>query len=167
MSALVQLQGESNREFRERNELARQAWLTGQTRRGQRGHVMLQSEHKFFGVAPSTIRPSFVSFFDYRADDINQLDGAFAAFNPSRWPVHYDERAHKPHSIEAPEIWRANEKKITGRQFNVRLNWNWCDGAEKPSAQFEAVPEDLPPPGPNRPGRTDSGNTPLPVTRRG
>lgn len=163
---VVQRQGESNREFSERHELARQAWLAGQTRRGQRGQVMLQSEHKFFAVAPSSIRSSFVSFFDYRTDDLNQLGGAFAAFNPSRWPVYYDERAHKPHSIEAPEIWRANEKTITGRLFNVRLNWNWCNGAEKPVAEFEAGADDLPPPGPNRPGRTDSGNTPLPVKNR-
>ena len=160
---ITQRSGESNREFRERYAVERQAWTQNQSRKGQRGKVMLQSEHKFLPVAPSTIRPSFVSFFDYRADDTNLLDGVYARYNPVWWPVFYDERAHKPHNIEVPAIWRETETSVKGRTFNARLVWNWCDGGDKPAATFEVVPGDLPPPGPNRPGRTDSGNTSLPV----
>jgi hypothetical protein len=160
---LTQRGGESNREFRERYAVERQVWTQNQSRKGQRGKVMLQSEHKFFPVAPSTIRSSFVSFFDYRADDANLLDGVYARYNPAWWPVHYDERAHKPHNIETPAIWRETETSVRGRAFNARLLWNWCDSGEKPVATFEVVPGEMPPPGPNRPGRTDAGNTTLPV----
>ena len=162
----IQQQGETNREFRERQQLATQTWLDAQTRRGQRGQILIQSEHRFFPVAPSTIRSSFVSFFDYRADDVSLLDGAFSPFNPARWPIYYDERAHKPHSIDEPAIWRSKQATNAVREFNIRLTWNWCAGGEKPIAQFESGPDDLPPPGPNRPGRSDSGNTELQIIRK-
>lgn len=137
-----------------------------QSRRGQRGQVMIQAEHKFFTVPPADLKSSFVSFFDYRADDARLLDGVFAPFNPYRWPVYYDERAHKPHSINEPEIWRTVGNNDP-RTFNARLVWNWCENGEKPVAYFEVGPDDLPPPGPNRPGRTDSGTTELPLRQRG
>ena len=161
---LTQNPGESARQFRDRKKEALIEWQAKQSRRGQKGEVILEAEHKFFATDPATIKESFVLFQNYRLNDMIALNGQFASFNPSRWPIYYDERAHKPHSITVPRIWDTNEETSPKRVFQAKLVWNWCKDESKPSAQFEIDTTNLPPPGPNRPGRSESGDTDLPIT---
>lgn len=163
---LTQNPGETNREFRDRKAAFNIDWLSKQSRIGQKGEVILQAEHRFFAVNFDEVKKSFVVFEDYRQNDTVDLAGKFAPFNPSRWPVLYDERAHKPHSFKQPDIWNTSNVRGSTRQFGAKLIWNWCEAGDKPKAQFEIDAKDLPPPGPNRPGRTDAGNTELPIVSK-
>ena len=154
---IPRLTGERDRDWKERVFEATQAWRKLQSRRGQRGEIRIQSSHRIFASAAAGLAGGFVSFLDYRAADTEFMDGLFARFNPARWPVFYDERAHKLHSVEEPPVWRESVA-FSENEFTGVLNWNWCDKHSPVRAVFEMPDGTLPPPGPNRPGRTDRGN---------
>ncbi|MEY4631896.1 MAG: hypothetical protein RIQ81_2016 [Pseudomonadota bacterium] len=162
MPIVEQLPGERLRDWRNRKFEVEQAWRKEQSRRGQRGEIHFQATHKLYAVPASRVVSAFISFFDYRGNDLEFQGGAFARLSPARWPVYFDERAHKPHSFEEPEIWRAGAP-VSSRDFNAVLKWDWCDTKTNVKAVFEPGPGGLPRPGPNRPGRNDRGNADLEI----
>lgn len=160
--SLPRLAGERVSDWRERTLETTNAWKKLQSRRGQRGEIRIHSKHRVYASPVAGNTRDFVSFFDYRTADTVFMGGLFARFNPARWPVFYDERAHKLHSVQEPTLWR-ERAPLSENEFEGVLTWNWCDRQSTVTAVFESVRGDLPPPGPNRPGRTDSGNAVLEI----
>lgn len=162
MPVVEQLPGERLRDWRNRKFEVEQKWRSEQTRRGQRGEIHFQASHRLYAVRPSSVAGAFISFQDYRTDDTRFRDGIFARINPSRWPVYFDERAHKPHSFDEPGIWRSGTA-VSTHDFQAVLKWDWCDVSGKVKAVFETGQGGLPRPGPNRPGRDDRGNADIEI----
>jgi hypothetical protein len=135
----------------------------GITIKGLRGEIDLDA--RFFLFAGSQA-PSAAGFLDLRAfeksqDPLNQA--FFAKAHPYRWPVFYDERAHKEHSLQPPTDFAAQEPRALSRDhLRMKLVWESCDGS---SIGMEGlVPGGvLPVGGPNRPGREDRGTGMLPI----
>jgi hypothetical protein len=139
------------------------AGSTATSVKGLRGEVELDSRIFLFKGRDA---PSESGFLDLRAfhnspDPLNQA--FFGKTHPYRWPVYYDERAHKGHSLQAPKNFEAFQPKALSKDhFRMKLVWESCDG-------FAIGVEGLVPGGvmpvggPNRPMREDHGDGPLPI----
>jgi len=131
--------------------------------KGLRGVVELDARMYLFAGSQA---PSESGFQELRAYQKSQDPVVLAFFNktnPYRWPVYYDERAHKDHSLQAPRDFTAHEPKaLTQDHFRMRLVWESCDG--KTIGIEGQVPGGvIPVGGPNRPGREDRGAGFLPI----
>ncbi len=133
------------------------------TIKGLRGEIDLDA--RFFLFAGSRA-PNTSGFLELRAfeksqDPLNQA--FFSKAHPYRWPVFYDERAHKDHSLQAPRDFAMQEPHALSRdRLRMKLVWESCDGS---TIGIEGlVPGGvLPVGGPNRPGREDRGTGMLPI----
>ena len=131
--------------------------------KGLRGEVELDSRLFLFASAQA---PSVAGFLSLRGFQ-GSKDPGHQAFldktHPYRWPVYYDERAHKDHSLRAPvDFGEFESRALSQDHFQMRLVWDSCDGA---TVRVEGrVPGGvIPVGGPNRPMREDRGDSPLPI----
>ncbi len=76
-------------------------------------------------------------------------------YKPTRWPIYYDERAHKAHSLEAPQI-NSSAQPVETYEFDYILKWNWCN-TQTPHFELQKIRGVTPDQGPNRSGRDESG----------
>jgi hypothetical protein len=136
---------------------------TATTVKGLRGEVELDSRIFLFAGSQAPSESGFLELRDFQnsKDPLNQA--FFGKTNPYRWPVYYDERAHKDHSLQAPRNFAVFESKALSKdQFRMKLVWESCDGS---AIGVEGlVPGGvIPVGGPNRPMRDDHGDGPLPI----
>ena len=120
---------------------------------GTYGTVEIKAEHRVQILSPDFDESAFVTISDYNKPEL-PLYPRFAPYAPRGWPVYYDERAHKPHHLDRPASW--DLPAVSDKEFSMKFGWNWCE--DKLQAKVYVGRDSLPTPGPNRPGRTDSGN---------
>jgi hypothetical protein len=133
------------------------AGAQGTSLRGMRGQVRLSSRFLLWALSDAPQDRGFLSLRQFRESPDLRNQRFFEQANPGRWPIFYDERAHKPHSLDAPvDLQERLSAALSEDHFEMTLDWSSCSGEQ---VQIEAgVPaEGIPPPGPNRPGRDDQG----------
>lgn len=149
---------ESREQYSARNAKAYAEWLERASPRKSRGSVVIEATHFLLKEISAAQASSFYTIEDY-ASLPTLLSKKLARFAPDQWPIYYDERAHKPHSIDEPFQLHENEANIvTKNRFRMRMNWDWCDDSQGVRAEVMVGRGELPPAGPNRPGRSDSGS---------
>lgn len=158
--------GESMSDWDKRRGIARQEWLKKSKAQGTKGTVWILADHRFLLPTMGVDQENWIQPSDY-PKLTGDLLNIITRYSPRQWPIHFDERSHKPHLFSEPKIWNrsAEENQILSRRlFRMRLDWNWCE-ANQPVKIGIFVPKgELPPPGPNRPGRTDSGAKTVSIT---
>lgn len=154
--------GEKMEDWDKRRHAAFLEWLHKSWAKKSLGSVWLQAEHKLFSKQALTEKEVWIDPKDY-----SKLTGALletiTKLSSSRWPVHFDERAHKPHRFEEPLSWK-NPNALSQNRFRMRLDWNWCDLNQPVKVEAFVPKGEMPAPGPNRPGRTDSGENTIKVS---
>lgn len=151
------LPGETSSELRARIEAARTDWREAASPKHTTGQVTITLEMRLVNEDhQNVVATQFLDFSNYNqlAADNPTLAALFYKTAPNRWPVSYDERAHKPHAFTEPNIWNASTSSRTDT-LKARLEWNWCSPVI--SARIVVPRGQLLPPGPNRSGRTDHG----------
>ncbi len=122
---------------------------------GSRGEFLIHSEQ---AIVPKDRGPrsrEFITIDDYgpnRPDALMFLE----VMHPDQWPVYYDERAHKPHSLHRPALWGERAQwAISQTSFDLRLVWDACSRTGGLRVRALVPPGGLPGPGPNRFGRDE------------
>ncbi|MFM8270397.1 MAG: hypothetical protein ACKN9V_09440 [Pseudomonadota bacterium] len=154
--------GEKMEDWDKRRHAAFLEWLHKSWAKNSRGSIWLNAQHKLFSKQHLTEKDPWIEPRDYPKLSGNLLE-MITKLSSSRWPIHFDERAHKPHLFEEPKSW-TNPQVISKNQFRMRLDWNWCDPSQQVKVELFVPRGEMPPPGPNRPGRTDSGKNSIKVT---
>ncbi len=156
--SLKRLPNESLHEYQKRNSEAYQKWRASLSMRGHYGVIHINADHRLVPTLSAEESAEFIRTTQYE-NPSQLLFEKFLPYKSDRWPVYFDERAHKPHAIEKPSIWEKNF--ISQTVFVARLDWNACD--EKIKATFVVPKGGLPAPGPNRPGRPTSNTNTLTI----
>lgn len=159
--------GETSTEYRSRLDREKAAWRIAASPKGTRGRVDVRLDMRLVdGAFEDEAATQFLNFADYAAlGTANpQLKALFYKTAPNRWPVSYDERAHKPHNFSMPELWRVQaEVPLRQDKLRARFEWDWCDVDAPVQARIVFSPGSLLPSGPNRYGRGESGPTSISV----
>lgn len=155
--------GETVEQWDARRHKAYLEWLHRSWAKGTRGQLTLNSEHRLYEAENISTDDKWIQPKDYPylTGEALQLVSKYA---PRQWPIHFDERAHKPHSFLEPLTWRASAQPISVNKLRARLDWNWCDVNKPVVAEMFFPRGEMPPAGPNRPGRTDGGHNKIKVT---
>lgn len=154
------LPGESHADHTARIKAERERWWKASSPIGTKGNLWMTLTSRLVPLSITTDPlQGFIHFEDYgelrETDPI--LEAIFKRTAPGGWPVHYDERAHKPHAFFEPQLWTLSATNVREDMLTARLEWNWCD-AEAPLKARIVVPRGgTLPPGPNRGGRMDHG----------
>jgi len=139
-----------------------QANFNSRHARGLWGELVIRSEHRVLPRDAAPLPLDFTTIDDYRPGhpDYEEFMGRL---HPIRWPVYYDERAHKPHSIHLPQAWeRKKPAPLSVSVLEMRLIWDGCTEPGKMKVKALFPPGGLPAAGPNRFGRDeDSGRDSL------
>jgi hypothetical protein len=154
--------GEKMEEWDKRRHAAFLDWQEKSWAKNTKGSIWLNAEHKLFSKQSLIEKDNWIDPKDYSKLTGSLLE-TITKLSSSRWPVHFDERSHKPHLFEEPKNWK-NTQVVSQNRFRARLDWNWCDANQPVKVELFVAKGELPPPGPNRPGRTDSGKTSIKVT---
>jgi hypothetical protein len=155
--------GETMEQWDMRRHKAYLAWLHGSWAKGTRGQLHMKAEHRLYNADQLLPEDKWIEPKDYPHLTGNALQ-LITKYSPRQWPVYFDERAHKPHSFTEPQTWLTSENTISKHQFRMRFDWNWCDVSKPVVAEIFVPKGELPPPGPNRPGRSDHGERKIKVT---
>jgi hypothetical protein len=125
--------------------------------------LYLNAEHRLYRAHQISQEDNWIQPKDYPhlTGEALQL---VSKYSPRQWPVYFDERAHKPHSFTEPQTWHGAEEPVSNHRFRMRLDWNWCDLSKPVVAELFVPRGEMPPAGPNRPGRTDAGQSKIKVT---
>lgn len=154
--------GEKMEDWDKRRHRAYLEWLKKSWVKNTKGSIFLRAEHKLFSKQVSMNQDPWIDPKDYPKLTGDLLD-KITKYSPSRWPVNFDERAHKPHLFNEPKAWQ-DPRSISNHHFRAQLIWNWCNPDEPVVTELRVAKGELPPPGPNRPGRPSSGQTKIKVT---
>lgn len=150
--------GETFDEWDIRRHKAYLEWEQKSWAKGTSGQMILRAEHRLHLKQDVSGDSSWIENQDYPKATGELLDW-ITKLSPKRWPIYYDERAHKPHQFKQPPSWQLGNIAISRHLFRMRFTWNWCSTSEPVKAELFFPKGELLPPGPNRPGRTDSGQT--------
>lgn len=154
--------GEKMEDWDKRRHAAFLEWLHKSWAKNSRGSIWLNAEHKLYSKQNLVEKDAWIDPKDYPKLTGPLLE-IITKLSPRQWPVNFDERAHKPHLFEEPKNWK-NPNVISQNRFRMRLDWNWCDPAQRVKVELFVPRGEMPPPGPNRPGRTDSGTSTIKLT---
>jgi hypothetical protein len=138
---------------------------TGAGASGTFGEVLVDAEHV---LLPNAVSVSDAGFFDLSRAPWNER------YHPNSWPIFYDERAHKPHSLKQPAAFNSTTHSMNGAisrdRFAMRILWSACPPKNGRADPLEVIalvaPGSQPLDGPSRPGRSDRGMTPLRILER-
>jgi len=156
------LPGEKMEDWDARRHKAFLEWQEKSWAKGTKGDIELLADHRMLAAKELTSNDPWIKPEDYPKLTGSLLD-TITKYSPSRWPVFYDERAHKPHMFTVPKSWPQFDKLISRRQFRMRLHWDWCNVNAPVKAEIFVPRGEMPPAGPNRPGRSDSGQRAIQV----
>jgi hypothetical protein len=161
---------ETHDAFTARLAKEKEDWWNRASPKGTRGAVDISLTMKLVvGLSKDIIEEQFIRFENYKviATDSPAMKELFIRTAPNRWPVSYDERAHKPHSFSEPAAWRSpSTELISSDEIRARLEWDWCNRETAPIARVVFPKGKLPAPGPNRAGRTDHGPATIEVVEQ-
>lgn len=150
------LRGETLEEWDVRRHKAYVEWEKKSGARGTSGQIILKAEHRLHAKQDISEDTAWLENQDYLKASGELLEW-ITKLSPKQWPIYYDERAHKPHQFKEPKSWQIGNKAISRHKFRMRMTWNWCVTSEPVKVELFFPKGELPPPGPNRPGRPDSG----------
>lgn len=154
--------GEKMEEWDKRRHRAFLEWLKQSTAKNTKGSIGVEAEHRLFSKQILNSQDAWVHPQDYPKLTGDLLE-KITRYSPSRWPIFFDERAHKPHLFSEPKSWQ-DPHVISQNQFRMKLAWDWCEPNQPVKVEVFVPKGELPPPGPNRPGRTDSGKNHVKIT---
>ncbi len=157
LNRVKRLPGENYDQYTKRKSIIRQEWRKKAFPKGNYGEIYFKLELKAYSKSPKL--QSFVRISDY-LEPSSELYDLFVKYKPDAWPIHYDERAHKPHHIREPELW--SKKEDISKELEFKFIWNWCN--EKVSTEIVFLSGDIPEKGPNRNGRP-GGSSLIPIRR--
>lgn len=157
------LREETVDEWNNRRHKAYLEWEKKSWAKGTRGEVIMKAEHRLHTKESVLEDRSWVNPQDYPKATGEILDW-ITKLSSRRWPIYFDERAHKPHQFTEPKSWHSGNQAISHNKFRMRFSWNWCNAAEPVQVEIFFPRGEMPPPGPNRPGRTDSGQKSIKIT---
>lgn len=156
------LRGEKMEDWDKRRHKAFLEWLDKSWAKGTKGEVVLLADHRLVVANKLISADAWI-----KPEDYPKLTGplleTITKYSPSRWPVFFDERAHKPHMFSEPKSWQQADRSISSRKFRMRLKWDWCNVSAPVVAELFVPRGEMPPPGPNRAGRSDSGQKSIKV----
>jgi len=153
--------GERRESYRQRNAEALKLWRIKASPVGTYGDISTENWHRLWKESDVThLRDQFYEFAEYTQlpEDVIKV---LTRYNPKAWPIYYDERAHKPHTLK--EIDLPDFGSLTANKLRLRFRWNWCDTGKPVLASAEVAKGELPPPGPNRSGRPDRSGDQVPL----
>ena len=154
--------GEKIEDWDARRHNAYLEWLHKSWAKGTKGDVVLFADHRLYRAQDLSNDDRWIKPEDYPTLTGPLLE-KITKYSPGRWPVFFDERAHKAHMFSEPKSWQVQGKFISRHKFRMRLHWDWCDVNALVKAQLFVPRGEMPPAGPNRPGRSDSGQKPINV----
>lgn len=155
--------GETMEQWDQRRHKAYLEWLGRSWAKGTRGQINLTSTHRLFKQMDLVASDAWISPKDYPQVTGEALQ-LITKYSPKQWPVYFDERAHKPHMFSEPQTWKKTSEVVSEKQFRMRLDWNWCEPSKPVQVEVFVPKGELPPGGPNRPGRSDSGQRKIKIT---
>ncbi len=155
--------GEKTADWDVRRRMAFQDWLSRSRAKGTEGELVVIGEHRLYLEKDLEGADEWMHFADYPAIPQPMFD-KIDKYAPRHWPIYYDERAHKPHTFSEPKSWRLNDKVVSRHKLRMRLRWDGCNESESVKVEIFMPKGELPPAGPNRPGRPDAGQNPIKVT---
>jgi hypothetical protein len=152
--------GESSEAFRARTLKLLQDWKRRASLQGSRGVIRFRTEARSLPAALSSARDQFRAT---DGPDFSRLEDPRHA--PDRWPVYFDERAHKAHAAAEPAIWPSLAPDSDPLMpFEFDLEWNGCAAGQAIAGTVViASPLKLPPGGPDRPGRSEGADHPAEI----
>jgi hypothetical protein len=157
------LRGESLDEWDNRRHKAYLEWEKKSWAKGTSGQVIVKAEHRLHSKQDVSEDNGWINPQDYPKATGEVLEW-ITKLSSKRWPIYFDERAHKPHQFKEPKSWQTGDKAISNHKFRMRFNWNWCSTSEPVKVEIFFPKGEMPPPGPNRPGRSDSGEKPIKIS---
>lgn len=121
--------GESSAEFAVRRSAALRAWRKDVAAVGTSGEVRVVSTQRVYANSEELLDEDqvFMTVDDYRREGA-PFFSLMDFMRPERWPVVYDERAHKLHSVLEPKVW-ASHSAVDEKTISFTLKWNWCDAS--------------------------------------
>jgi hypothetical protein len=130
--------------------------------RGTKGSLTVDAIHRIYSNSLSFNPNEFYSLQNYLSESHPNHD-EYQRYSPYYWPIFYDERAHKLHSLYKPNFWDGKEKPMTENVIRLKLSWDGCH-SDKPITVKLQVPKGQNfPRGPQRPGRTESGDSSIEI----
>ena len=150
------IRGETMDAWDKRRHLAFLDWLGKSWAKNSKGFIQVQADHRLFSQSQLNSEDSWISPKDYPKLTGRLLE-IITRLSPKGWPVFFDERAHKAHLFDEPKVWQRKDF-ISQNRFRMKLVWDWCNPNEPVKVEVLVPKGELPSPGPNRPGRTDSGS---------
>ena len=153
---------ESTEEFQIRKDAAKLEWEKHISPKGSYGELIVEAIHR---VYPSTLNISSKEFYTLQ-EYLPMTSTHYKVmnkYNPYQWPIYFDERAHKPHTINEPSFWNSKLGSISEKTIKAKLVFNWCDKTQGVKVKLQVPKGQVFLPGPNRPGRTDSGDSTLQI----
>lgn len=155
--------GETMEQWDLRRHKAYLEWLHRSWAKGTKGQLFLTAEHRLYASEKLSPADQWIDPKDYP-----QLTGEplqlVSKYSPRQWPIHFDERAHKPHLFSEPVSWRNPQDALSTHSFRLRLDWNWCDEVGPVKTEIFVPQGMMPPPGPNRVGRSGGSEQKIKVT---
>lgn len=156
------LREETLEEWDLRRHKAYLEWEKKSWAKGTSGQIVVRAEHRLHAKQDISDDTAWINPQDYPKASGEILEW-ITKLSSRRWPIYFDERAHKPHQFKEPKSWQKVSKPISRHKFRMRLTWNWCATSEPVKVEVFFPKGEIPPPGPNRPGRTDSGQKPIKI----
>ncbi len=159
--------GEVSDHLYERTKVTYEAWKKSASPAGTRGTLVVKATHRLSDHRVTPKSSDFFSIDDYTQGKSNlspELSAQLDGYHPARWPIHYDERAHKPHHLREPELWRNTQSTISESKFAMKLEWDGCVDRAPITVTVRIPKNGMPAPGPNRPGRDDRGTHEIELT---
>lgn len=150
------IRGETMEAWDKRRHVAFLDWLGRSWAKNSKGFIQVNADHRLFSQSQMSSEDAWISPIDYPKLTDRLLE-IITRLSPKGWPIFFDERAHKSHLFEEPKTWQRKDF-ISQNRFRMKLVWDWCNSNEPVKVEVLVPKGELPPPGPNRPGRTDSGS---------
>lgn len=154
------LKQESYSAFQVRRNQAFDTWFAQASPMGTKGHIDVLALHRLFDRKGETFESEFVTLEEYRSKK-TALANQFSKYRPDRWPIFWDERAHKPHSLQQPSQW--DREFLTENKLRMRFEWDACDRSRMVKAAAHFPKGGIPASGENRPGIENSGGNPIKI----
>ena len=157
------LRGETMDQWDVRRHKAYLEWEKKSWAKGTSGQVIVNAEHRLHTQQDISEDSGWLNPQDYSKATGEILEW-ITKLSSKRWPIYFDERAHKPHQFKEPKSWQLGEKAISRHKFRMRFTWNWCTTNEPVQVEIFFPKGEMPPPGPNRPGRPNGGKTSIKIS---
>ncbi len=138
-------------------------WKARAIPRGAKGEIRFRTEVRTLPESSPAYDEVLKQFSRPSPADFPKVENPKHA--PDRWPVYFDERAHKAHSATEPAVWKSLPKDSSSLiPVEAWLEWNACEAGKKIQGVLHIPSKDrLPPGGPDRPGKSADPGSPVKI----